>query len=51
VVTVLYQAVLWNLETFLAGRQADGHAVPQFVERELRAYLKCGVLACGSAIP
>jgi hypothetical protein len=48
-VTVLYQAVLWNLETFLASRQAEGIAVPEFVERELRAYLKCGVPAYGFA--
>jgi hypothetical protein len=48
-VTVLYQAVLWNLETFLADRQTEGRAVPGFVERELRAYLKCGILAEGFA--
>jgi hypothetical protein len=46
---VLYQAVLWNLETFLEGRETDDRAVPSFVERELRAYLKCGLLAHGFA--
>ena len=47
--TVLYQAVLWNLETFLAGRTADDRELPGFVENELRAYLKCGILAYGFA--
>lgn len=28
--TVLYQAVLWNLETFLEGRETEDRAVPVF---------------------
>jgi hypothetical protein len=45
--SLLHQTVRENLETFLA-RAGDGdHPVPYFVERELRAYLKCGILAHG----
>ena len=40
-------AVSWNLETFLANRRRDAGPVPAFVERELRAFLDCGVLARG----
>jgi hypothetical protein len=36
-----------ELETFLARAQAREHPVPRFVERELRAYLECGILAHG----
>ena len=45
--SVLYHTVARNLETFLARQQERGRNVPQFVERELRAFLECGVLACG----
>ncbi|MBK9032232.1 MAG: transposase zinc-binding domain-containing protein [Myxococcales bacterium] len=40
-----------HLEGFLAGaraRSAHGFGVPRHVERELRTYLTCGVLAHGS---
>jgi hypothetical protein len=36
-----------HLETFLAGASERGAPVARFVERELRAYLACGVLAHG----
>ena len=40
-----------HLETFLAEQRAranaDAPALPWFVERELRAYLECGILARG----
>jgi len=49
--SILYQVVQWKLETFLARQRHEGRPVPGFVERELRAFLDCGVLACGSAIP
>jgi hypothetical protein len=49
--SVLYRTVAGNLETFLVRQQERGRNVPQFVERELRAVLECGVLACGSVIP
>ena len=46
---VLYQVLLEHLETFLA-RIADDPATPSlpgYVERELRSYLSCGILAGG----
>jgi hypothetical protein len=44
---VLYQAVQAELETFLARAQARERPVPRFVERELRAFLGCGIAAFG----
>jgi hypothetical protein len=40
-----------HLDAFLetAGRDADGAAMPDFLERELRDFLTCGVLAHGFA--
>jgi hypothetical protein len=48
---VLHQVVRENLETFLAEARArgDGAGIPAFIERELRDYLSCGVLARGFA--
>ena len=45
--SILYRVLLENLETFLARRQDAGRNVPQFIEREMRAFLDCGILACG----
>ena len=45
--TVLYRVVQQNLETFLASAREQGRVVPRFVERELRAFLTCGILAHG----
>jgi len=45
--SLLYRTIAAHLETFLARQQESGREVPQFVEREMRAYLSCGVLACG----
>jgi hypothetical protein len=36
-----------ELETFLARAQARERPVPRFVERELRGFLRCGILAHG----
>ena len=56
--SVAYQVVQQNLETWLARRRAgrlDAGAdwvvdpVPVYVERDLRKYLKCGILAHGFA--
>ena len=50
--TPLYRTVREELETFLAEQRArhpEGAGVPAFVEKELRAYLRCGVLAHGFA--
>jgi hypothetical protein len=43
----LYQIVQQELETFLAGASARARPVPRFVARELRAFLRCGILAHG----
>ena len=45
--SVLYQVVREQLETFLDHRQDQGRPVPRFVERELRGFLECGILAHG----
>lgn len=48
--TLLHQVVCEQLETFLEAareRSAHGRGLPAFVERELRAYLDCGILARG----
>ena len=45
--SVLYRVVQQNLETFLASAREQGRVVPRFVERELRAYLECGLLCHG----
>jgi len=45
--SVLYGVVQGELETFLARAQARERPVPRFVERELRGFLRCGILAHG----
>ena len=46
--TLLYRLVAEHLETFLAEtREKHDRALPTYVERELRAYLRCGILAHG----
>ncbi|HIF95063.1 MAG TPA: hypothetical protein EYQ60_18355 [Myxococcales bacterium] len=45
--TLLYQVIREQLETFLTRAQGQGAPVARFVKREIRAYLKCGVLAHG----
>ena len=45
--TVLYRIVAEQLETFLERQRRRGRPVPRFVERELRSYLDCGILARG----
>ena len=45
--TVLYAVVREQLETFLARARERERPVPRFVERELRRYLECGILAHG----
>jgi hypothetical protein len=44
---LLYGVVSEHLETFLARQRERDRPVPRFVERELRAFLECGVLANG----
>jgi len=45
--SVLYRVVQKNLEFFLASAREQGRVVPRFVERELRAFLDCGLLCRG----
>jgi hypothetical protein len=45
--TDLYALVACHLETFLARQFDRERSVPRFVERELRAFLACGILAHG----
>jgi hypothetical protein len=45
--SVLYGVVQAELETFLARAHASERIVPRFVERELRGFLRCGILAHG----
>lgn len=49
--TVLHQVVAQHLETFLASvaEAGDGVGLPQFVEREFREFLTCGVFEHGVA--
>jgi len=45
--TLLYEVVREQLEPFLARARRQDAPVARFVEREIRAYLECGVLAHG----
>ena len=45
--SVLYGVVQAELEPFLAAARAAEVVLPLYVEAELRAFLRCGVLACG----
>ena len=50
--TALYRLVQQHLETWLARRREgdpDAAPIPRHIERELRSYLECGILACGFA--
>jgi len=43
--SLLYWTIAGHLESFLARQQGRGREVPQFIEREMRAYLSCEILA------
>ncbi len=45
--TLLHRIVAEQLESFLARVRDTGQPAPRFIEQELRAYLRCGVLAHG----
>jgi hypothetical protein len=47
--TVLHGVIREHLETFLAAAAArtDGVGLPRFIEREFRAFLRCGLLVHG----
>jgi hypothetical protein len=47
----LYKIVQENLETFLAMVETtSGSRFPNFIEKEFRDYLRCGILAYGSVV-
>jgi len=50
--TVLHRVVREHFETFRAEivARTDGGGLPQFVEREFREFLTCGVLSRGFAV-
>ena len=43
----LYQVMSQHLETFLTRTRSSDRQLPSHVERELRAYVECGILAYG----
>ncbi len=43
----LYQILAGHLETFLQHTRTSEHQLPLHVEKEMRAYLDCGILAYG----
>jgi hypothetical protein len=45
--TVLHRVFLEHLETFLDRTRTEASDLPKYVERELRAFVECGVLAHG----
>ena len=45
--SILYRVVAAELEDFLEGQRLRERHVPRFVERELRSFLECGILAHG----
>ncbi len=45
--SILYGVVAGHLESFLERQHKRDRTVPRFVERELRAFLDCGILANG----
>jgi len=42
--SILYRVVAESLESFLARQQERGRVVPRFVEKDLRAFLDCGII-------
>ena len=44
---LLYRVLIDHLETFLQRTRTSEHTLPFHVERELRSYLECGILAHG----
>ena len=45
--TLLYKTLAEHLGSFLANLEEEGKSLPKHVEKELRAYLECEVLAYG----
>ena len=40
----LYQVLAQHLETFVERTRTGDHQLPGYLEQELRAYLRCGIL-------
>jgi hypothetical protein len=47
--TILYKTIQQHLNTFIAQCESMDKPVPTFVQKELEAYLRCGILAHGFA--
>tara|TARA_Y100000991_G_scaffold159833_1_gene122105 strand:- start:124 stop:429 length:306 start_codon:yes stop_codon:yes gene_type:complete len=45
--SILYKTLASHLNTFLANLAEEGQWLPKHVEKELWAYLECGILAYG----
>jgi hypothetical protein len=45
--SLLHRVIREQIESFLVRSRDRGHPAPRFVEQELRAFLRCGVLAHG----
>lgn len=45
--TALYKVLAEHIETFIAQREMDGKGLPEFVVKELRGFLRCGILQYG----
>ena len=45
--SLLYKIIAGHLNTFIATLAVEGLSLPTHVEKELRSYLECGVLAYG----
>ena len=45
--SILYKTLACHLNTFLANLAEEGQWLPKHVEKELWAYLECGILAYG----
>ncbi len=45
--SVLYRAIQAEIETFVAAARERERPLPRFVEREMRGFLECGILAHG----
>jgi hypothetical protein len=44
---LLHRILVAHLETFLEHVNAEDYSLPKYVERELREFVRCGVLAAG----
>ena len=45
--SVLYKVLAENLETFIEQREMEGSSLPAYIKKELREYLRCGIIQYG----